>query len=60
MKPDERELILEQFATGHFATLITTELVLRTEDIRLENVALLINYDLPIMPQNYYDRLVLS
>lgn len=60
MKPDECDDIMKQFAVGNVTTFITTELLLRTEDIRLENVDLLVNYEIPVMPQNYYDRLVFS
>eukprot|EP01067_Filipodium_phascolosomae_P001425 Filipodium_phascolosomae@DN1951_c0_g1_i2.p1 len=51
----ERELIMREFRTGSTRVLITTDLLARGIDV--QQVSLVINYDLPISMENYIHRI---
>lgn len=57
MDQRERELIMRQFRTGSSRVLITTDLLARGIDV--QQVSLVINYDLPSNRENYIHRFVL-
>lgn len=50
-----RELIMKQFRTGSSRVLITTDLLARGIDV--QQVSLVINYDLPSNRENYIHRI---
>jgi superfamily II DNA/RNA helicase len=50
----QRELLMEEFHSGSSRALITTDLLAR--DIDVQQVSLVINYDLPTDPENYIHR----
>lgn len=54
MDQRERELIMKQFRTGSSRVLITTDLLARGIDV--QQVSLVINYDLPSNRENYIHR----
>eukprot|EP01067_Filipodium_phascolosomae_P001429 Filipodium_phascolosomae@DN1953_c0_g1_i1.p1 len=51
----ERELIMREFRTGSTRVLITTDLLARGIDV--QQVSLVINFDLPISMENYIHRI---
>ncbi|KAJ8681234.1 hypothetical protein QAD02_017021 [Eretmocerus hayati] len=55
MEQKERDLIMRQFRTGSSRVLITTDLLARGIDV--QQVSLVINYDLPSNRENYIHRI---
>ena len=55
MTQDERDDIMRDFRTGETRVLITTDLLARGIDI--QGVSLVINYDLPQVPEDYIHRI---
>lgn len=55
MKQCEREIIIRQFRTGSIQVLITTDL--SAVDIDIQQISLVINYDMPYTHQNYMYRI---
>lgn len=55
MTPGERELIMKEFRSGSSRVLITTDLLARGIDV--QQVSLVINYDLPGNRENYIHRI---
>lgn len=54
MDQRERDLIMRQFRTGSSRVLITTDLLARGIDV--QQVSLVINYDIPSVRENYIHR----
>lgn len=54
MEQDERFDVLERFKTGEIKLVIATDVAARGIDI--QNVAAVVNYDLPEEPENYVHR----
>jgi len=54
MEQRERDIIMRQFRTGSSRVLITTDLLARGIDV--QQVSLVINYDLPSNRENYIHR----
>jgi len=55
MSPQEREMIMKEFRSGSSRVLITTDLLARGIDV--QQVSLVINYDLPANRENYIHRI---
>jgi translation initiation factor 4A len=55
MTQDQRDLIMREFRTGSSRVLITTDLLARGIDI--QQVSLVINYDLPLSKEKYIHRI---
>lgn len=55
MKQDERDLIMNDFRSGHSRVLISTDVWARGIDV--QQVSLVINYDLPMDKENYVHRI---
>ncbi|KAH9416127.1 eukaryotic translation initiation factor 4A [Dermatophagoides pteronyssinus] len=55
MTQTERELIMREFRSGSSRILITTDLLARGIDV--QQVSLVINYDLPVNLENYIHRI---
>mmetsp|Transcript_21375 Transcript_21375/g.35737 ORF Transcript_21375/g.35737 Transcript_21375/m.35737 type:complete len:370 (+) Transcript_21375:159-1268(+) len=55
MDQKERELIMKEFRSGSSRVLITTDLLARGIDV--QQVSLVINYDLPTNKENYLHRI---
>merc|ERR1712167_161741 len=55
MSSDERHTIMREFRTGSSRLLITTDLVARGIDV--QTVSLVINYELPMVRENYLHRI---
>ena len=55
MDQDQRELIMKEFRTGSSRVLITTDLLARGIDV--QQVHLVINYDLPKEKETYIHRI---
>jgi len=55
MPQQERELIMREFRSGSTRVLITTDLLARGIDV--QQVSLVINYDLPLNKENYIHRI---
>ncbi|OLY85257.1 ATP-dependent RNA helicase eIF4A [Smittium mucronatum] len=55
MEQAQRDLIMSEFRTGSSRVLITTDLLARGIDV--QQVSLVINYDLPINRENYIHRI---
>jgi translation initiation factor 4A len=55
MKIEDRELIMEKFRSGSFKVLITTDLLARGIDI--QQVSIVINFDVPTNRENYIHRI---
>jgi len=51
----ERDIIMQQFRTGSSRVLITTDILARGIDV--QQVSLVINYDLPSNRENYIHRI---
>ena len=54
MDQNQREIIMREFRTGSSRVLITTDLLARGIDV--QQVSLVINYDLPNNRENYIHR----
>jgi translation initiation factor 4A len=54
MDQKERDIIMKEFRTGSSRVLITTDLLARGIDV--QQVSLVINYDLPNNRENYIHR----
>ena len=54
MEQQQREVIMREFRTGSSRVLITTDLLARGIDV--QQVSLVINYDLPNNRENYIHR----
>lgn len=55
MKQQERDLVMKDFRAGHSRVLITTDIWARGLDV--QQVSLVINYDLPNNRENYIHRI---
>ena len=55
MKQEERDLIMKEFRSGSSRVLITTDLLARGIDV--QQVSLVINYDIPSNKENYFYRI---
>jgi translation initiation factor 4A len=55
MSPEERNLVMREFRSGSSRVLITTDLLARGIDV--QQVSLVINYDLPGKRENYLHRI---
>jgi len=55
LSPQERNEILADFRSGKSRVLITTDLLARGIDV--QQISLVINYDLPTNPENYVHRI---
>jgi translation initiation factor 4A len=55
MNQDDRELIMREFRSGSSRVLITTDLLARGIDV--QQVSLVINYDIPSNRENYIHRI---
>jgi translation initiation factor 4A len=55
MEQGQRETIMREFRTGCTRVLITTDLLARGIDV--QQVSLVINYDLPTNRENYIHRI---
>ena len=52
----DRNYILEEFKSGSFQLLITTDLIAQSIEVDVQDVSLVINYDIPTKPENYIHR----
>ena len=57
MDQKERDVIMREFRSGSSRVLITTDLLARGIDV--QQVSLVINYDLPTNRENYIHRYVI-
>lgn len=55
MDQNSRDIIMREFRSGSSRVLITTDLLARGIDV--QQVSLVINYDLPTQPENYLHRI---
>ena len=55
MDQKQRELLMKEFRSGSSRVLITTDLLARGIDV--QQVSLVINYDLPTNRENYIHRI---
>jgi len=55
MTPDERKVVMKEFRSGSSRVLITTDLLARGIDV--QQVSLVINFDLPANRENYIHRI---
>lgn len=55
MKAKDREVIMKEFRSGSSRVLITTDLLARGIDV--QQVSLVINYDMPLQRENYIHRI---
>ncbi|KAI3875161.1 hypothetical protein MKW92_047273 [Papaver armeniacum] len=55
MDQNQRDIIMREFRSGSSRVLITTDLLARGIDV--QQVSLVINYDLPTQPENYLHRI---
>nr|GEU97189.1 eukaryotic initiation factor 4A-15-like [Tanacetum cinerariifolium] len=55
MDQNTRDIIIREFRSGSSRVLITTDLLARGIDV--QQVSLVINYDLPTQPENYLHRI---
>lgn len=53
--PSKRDTVMREFRSGSSRVLITTDLLARGIDV--QQVSLVINYDLPTQPENYLHRI---
>jgi translation initiation factor 4A len=58
MQQGEREVIMKEFRSGSSRVLIATDLLARGIDV--QQVSLVINYDLPTSKENYIHRSVIA
>ena len=54
MEQEKRDVVMKEFRTGSSRILITTDLLARGIDV--QQVSLVINYDLPNSKENYIHR----
>mgnify|MGYP002385977316 FL=1 len=54
MEQKDRDIIMREFRSGSSRVLITTDLLARGIDV--QQVSLVINYDLPMNKENYIHR----
>ena len=55
MQQEERDMVMKEFREGSSRVLITTDLLARGIDV--QQVSLVINYDLPSNRENYIHRI---
>ncbi|CAI9093538.1 OLC1v1029050C1 [Oldenlandia corymbosa var. corymbosa] len=55
MDQNTRDVIMQEFRSGSSRVLITTDLMARGIDV--QQVSLVVNYDLPTQPENYLHRI---
>ena len=55
MEQKQREVLMKEFRSGSSRVLITTDLLARGIDV--QQVSLVINYDLPTNRENYIHRI---
>jgi len=55
MQQEERDMVMKEFRSGSSRVLITTDLLARGIDV--QQVSLVINYDLPSNRENYIHRI---
>ncbi|CAN5973621.1 unnamed protein product [Sphagnum jensenii] len=55
MDQNTRDSVMREFCSGSCRVLITTDLLARGIDV--QQVSLVINYDLPTQPENYQHRI---
>jgi len=55
MSAQEREMVMKEFRSGSSRVLISTDLLARGIDV--QQVSLVINYDLPALRENYIHRI---
>lgn len=55
MTQAEREVVMKEFRSGSSRVLITTDLLARGIDV--QQVSLVINFDLPMVKENYIHRI---
>jgi len=55
MDQNSRDLVMKEFRRGSSRVLITTDLLARGIDV--QQVSLVVNYDLPAQPENYLHRI---
>ncbi|KAF9342078.1 translation initiation factor eIF4A, partial [Mortierella sp. NVP85] len=55
MEQAQREVIMKEFRSGSSRVLVATDLLARGIDV--QQVSLVINYDLPITKENYMHRI---
>lgn len=55
MEQKDREVVMDEFRSGSSRILITTDLLARGIDV--QQVSLVINYDLPVSKENYIHRI---
>ncbi|KAI3950335.1 hypothetical protein MKW92_013055 [Papaver armeniacum] len=58
MDQNQRDIIMREFRSGSSRVLITTDLLARGIDV--QQVSLVINYDLPTQPENYLHRVSIN
>ena len=58
MEQKQREVLMKEFRSGSSRVLITTDVLARGIDV--QQVSLVINYDLPTNRENYIQRSVLT
>lgn len=56
-RQSQQQEVAKAFNAGTLSIIISTDMILQTLD--LENIKLVLSYDLPDMPQVYYNRLAL-
>lgn len=57
-RASQQEEAASSFNAGTLNIIITTDMILKT--LELENIKLIVSYDLPDTPQEYYNRLALT
>lgn len=55
MEQKQRDILMKEFRSGSSRVLITTDLLARGIDV--QQVSLVINYDLPVNRENYIHRI---
>lgn len=58
MEQKDREVVMKEFRSGSARVLITTDLLARGIDV--QQVSLVINYDLPSNRENYIHRYAIT
>ena len=56
-RQEQQQEAASKFNLGTLNIIITTDMILKT--LELENIKLVVNYDLPDTPQDYYNRIAL-
>jgi ATP-dependent RNA helicase RhlE len=57
-RQEQQQVAATKFNDGTLNIIITTDMILKT--LALENIKLVVNYNLPDTPQDYYDRIALT